>query len=169
MRIRPYIPELDFGAVSSWITDELTHALWCANRFGFPLTQDNFAAVLSEHAISCGDCPFVATTDSGETIGFFCLSVNTETNAAMLKFVVLSPDVRGKGCGREMIELAVRYAFELAGADTVRLCVFDVNSAARRCYTVAGFTEVSADENAFTYNGETWGRCHMEVKRDGKK
>lgn len=166
MKLRHYIPELDFSAVSSWITDERTHAMWCANRFSFPLTQENFGAVLHEHAIKFGECPFVATTDSGRTIGFFCISVNTETDAAMLKFVVLSPTIRGMGFGQEMIELAVKYAFGLAGADTVWLCVFAENTAARMCYESVGFTEISRDRNAFTYKDETWGRCNMEIRKE---
>ncbi|MBP5361565.1 MAG: GNAT family N-acetyltransferase [Ruminococcus sp.] len=164
MRLRPYIPSLDFEAVRLFITDERTHSIWCANRFSYPLSQQNFENVLKDHAERCEDCPFVAISDSGEVIGFFCLSVNS-SKSGMLKFVVISPAVRGKGLGEEMIRLAVRYAFEIAGADSVHLCVFTENTAARKCYESAGFTKIQTDKNAFTYKDETWGRCTMEVKK----
>lgn len=39
--------------------------------------------------------------------------------------------------------------------------VFDVNIGARKCYSNAGFIEESIVKDAFTYENEQWGRCHM--------
>ena len=47
----------------------------------------------------------------------------------------------------------------------VRLNVFSVNDAARKCYAAAGFREISADDNAFGYGGESWGRCCMIMEK----
>jgi len=163
MRLRHYISALDFDRIKTWITDERTHAMWCANRFSFPLSREDFDNVLREHAEKYGDCPFAATTDSGEAIGFFCLSTDTGTNSPMLKFVVVSPELRGHGTGCEMTALALRYAFGFAKAERVRLCVFAQNEAARRCYEKVGFTETSTDKDAFSYKDETWDRCNMEI------
>jgi RimJ/RimL family protein N-acetyltransferase len=82
----------------------------------------------------------------------------------MLKFVVVDPIRRGKGVGREMLTLAVKYAFEIAGADAVKLCVFSVNAPAIRCYESAGFVELTTDVGAFDFGIEKWDRCHM-IKR----
>ena len=163
MRLRQYIPALDFDRIKTWITDERTHAMWCAYRFSFPLSREDFDNVLREHAEKYGDCSFVATTDSGEAIGFFCLSTDTAANLSMLRFVVISPELRGHGTGFEMIVLALRYAFGFAKTERVKLCVFAQNTAARRCYEKVGFTETSTDKGAFSYKDETWDRCNMEV------
>ena len=48
MRLRPYIPEKDFEMIKDWITDPRTHALWCANRFDYPLCEKNFEEVLRD-------------------------------------------------------------------------------------------------------------------------
>ncbi|MBP5605882.1 MAG: N-acetyltransferase, partial [Ruminiclostridium sp.] len=76
MRLRPYIAGSDFDVIKNWITDRREHALWCADRFVFPVENENFNAVLSGHAEKYGDCAFVATDDSGKPEGFFCYSVN---------------------------------------------------------------------------------------------
>jgi len=39
--------------------------------------------------------------------------------------------------------------------------VFDVNIGERKCYSNAGFIEESIVKDAFTYENEQWGRCHM--------
>lgn len=165
MRIRPYISSLDFPVIRAWITDERSHAMWCANRFSYPLTRENFDDVLCGIAEQSKDCPFVATTDRGEVIGFFCFSVNSDTDSGMLKFVIVSPEVRGKGFGCEMIQLAVKYAFEIAGALSVHLCVFTVNTVANKCYESAGFTEVYTEQSAFRFMDETWNRRNMEIQK----
>lgn len=165
MRIRPYISERDFDEIKNWITDERTHALWCANLIRYPLEKENFENKLAELALQYGDSPYVFTTDEGKTVGFFCYSVNCGANEGMLKFVMVSPTLRGKGYGREMVSLAVKYAFEITKADTVQLNVFSDNTAAKKCYLSAGFSERALTEKAFCFYDEMWGRCNMAIRK----
>ncbi len=165
MRIRPYISALDFDEMEKWITDERTHAMWCANLISYPLQKRNFEETLEEFAVKFKDSPYVATTNDGKLVGFFCYSVNTDTNEGMLKFVVTAPKFRGKGYGREMISLAVKYGFEITKADAVQLNVFSENINAKKCYLSAGFTERTNTDNAFAFGNEMWTRCNMVIKK----
>ena len=78
MRLRPF-EEKDFEVIKEWIPDERGHAMWCANRFQYPLDKNVFLAVLSDMAKKHGDSPYVVTLDDDVTVGFFCYSVNGET------------------------------------------------------------------------------------------
>jgi len=163
MRIRPY-QNKDFEIISKWITDERSHALWCANLMPYPLDKKGFDDLLQEAEERFGDSPFVATTDNGELVGFFCFSVNLNTNEGMLKFVVVDKSIRNKGYGCEMLKLAVKYAFEIAKADAVHLNVFPENPGAKKCYEKVGFKVRTLTENAFSFKDESWGRCNMIMK-----
>jgi len=166
MRLRPYIPERDFETIKSWESDERTHALWCANRIPYPFDMNSFEAFLNKEAADYGDCPFVATTDDGKNVGFFCYSLNLDTNEGMLKFVMIDNNLRGKGYGKEMLDLVLKYAFEITKAKAVHLNVFTVNSAAIKCYTKAGFTERSVTPDVFRFHDESWGRRNMIIYKD---
>lgn len=164
MRIRPY-QNKDFDIISQWITDERSHALWCANLMPYPLEKNSFDALLQEVEERFGDSPFVATTNNGQVVGFFCFSVNLHTNEGMLKFVVIDNTMRNKGYGCEMLKLAIKYAFEIAKADAVHLNVFPENPGAKKCYEKVGFKERTLTENAFSFKDESWGRCNMITTR----
>lgn len=164
MRIRPYINK-DFNVISQWITDERSHALWCANLIPYPLEKKGFDDLLQQAEELFLDAPFVATTDEGRVVGFFCFSVNLKANEGMLKFVVIDDSLRNKGYGCEMIKLAVKYAFEIAKADVVQLNVFLENPGAKKCYEKVGFKERTMTENAFRFKDESWGRCNMVITR----
>ena len=164
MRIRPY-QNKDFDIISQWITDERSHALWCANLMPYPLEKNSFDALLQEAEERFGDSPFVATTNDGQVVGFFCFSVNLHTNEGMLKFVVIENTMRNKGYGCEMLKLAIKYAFEIAKADAVHLNVFPENPGAKKCYEKVGFKERTLTENAFSFKDESWGRCNMITTR----
>jgi RimJ/RimL family protein N-acetyltransferase len=168
LRLRPYIHSLDFEIIRKWITEPREHAMWCADRTDFPIAGESFCALLDDIAVSCGDAPFVVTSQDGIPVVFFCYSVNAVTNEGMLKFVMVDPSKRGKGYGREMLKLAVKYAFEFTGADRVRLCVLSVNAGAKRCYESVGFTYCGTDEDAFRYENEIWDRCHMVIEKGVK-
>lgn len=164
MRLRPYIKNRDFEIISKWITDERTHAMWCANLIEYPVSQENFQSVMEYAADKFGDSPFVATLDDGEVVGFFCYSSNLETNEGMLKFVMVDSKYRGKGYGKEMINLAVKYAFEIAKVSAVQLNVFPENERAKKCYMSCGFKERTTTDNAFMFKDEAWGRCNLIVR-----
>lgn len=164
MRIRPY-QNKDFDIISQWITDERSHALWCANLMPYPLEKNSFDALLQEVEERFGDSPFVATSNDGQVVGFFCFSVNLHTNEGMLKFVVIDNTMRNKGYGCEMLKLAIKYAFEIAKADAVHLNVFPENPGAKKCYEKVGFKERTLTENAFSFKDESWGRCNMITTR----
>ncbi len=164
MQIRPY-RQADFDTVRRWFRNARTHALWCANRFPYPLEQAGFDAVLREHAAQTGDRPYVAENETGLPFGFFCFSLNPETNEGMLKFVAVDSNMRGWGIGTEMLRLAVRKAFAETDADAVQLMVFSDNIAARKCYQKSGFTERSVTPDAFRFGDEAWGRVNMVIRR----
>ncbi len=164
MRIRPY-QNKDFDSISQWITDERSHALWCANLIPYPLEKKGFDDLLQQAEERFEDSPFVATTYDGKVVGFFCFSVNLSTNEGMLKFVVIDNTIRNKGYGCEMLKLAVKYAFEIAKADAVHLNVFPENLGAKNCYLKVGFRERILTENAFSFKDESWGRCNMIITK----
>ena len=168
MRLRPYIHSRDFVIIKNWITQKREHAMWCANIMQFPISSNDFEKVMDDIAQRCGDSPYVATTDEGRPVGFFCYSVNHMTNTGKFKFVVVDPEMRGRGSGTEMLKLAVKYAFEITKADMVDLIVFSPNIGAKKCYESTGFSEVQSDFEPFSYDGETWKRCYMVLKNGGK-
>ena len=161
MRIRPYIPAKDYEYLPTWIDNDKTHAFWCANLLPYPLTPESLSELLKKNERDWTDSAYVATKNDGQPIGFFCYSVNTENNVGFLKFVIVDRTKRGKGYGKEMLNLALRYAFQITGAEAVQLNVFEENRIAKQCYENVGFVERTIDKNAFRYKEELWSRCSM--------
>lgn len=163
MRIRPYIENLDYEYIEKWIDDEKTHALWCANLISYPVTKEKLHDLLEKNATEWTDSAYVATETNGKITGFFCYSINVDDNTGFLKFVIVDHNKRGTGCGKEMLKLTLRYAFEITGVRFVQLNVFEENIAAKHCYEKVGFIEESITKNVFSYKNELWSRCHMVV------
>lgn len=165
MRLRPYIKSKDFKYIAGWIDDERSHALWCANNFSYPITTEAFHSFLEKTMEEWTVSAFVVTDDSGNIVGFFRYSVNTESNEGFLASVIVDNKLRGKGYGRETIRLALRYAFEMTGAKLVQLNVFTENRDAKRCYESIGFVARSIAKDAFVYKDEVWSRCNMTITK----
>ena len=45
MRLRPFIASKDFEIIKNWISDERTHALWCANLMAYPIKKENVLTI----------------------------------------------------------------------------------------------------------------------------
>lgn len=165
MRIRPYIPSKDYEYISKWIDNERTHAFWCANLLPYPITRNSFHNLLKRNAMDWTDSAYVATENNGQPIGFFCYSVNPTDNIGFLKFVIVDPSKRGKGYGKEMLKLALRYAFQITGAAAVQLNVFIENATAKQCYEKVGFAERKFEKDVFPYKDELWSRYNMIISK----
>ena len=69
-----------------------------------------------KNALDWTDSAYAATENNGQAVGFFCYSVNTADNIGFLKFIIVDKTKRGKGYGKEMLNLALQYAFQITGA-----------------------------------------------------
>jgi len=166
MRIRPYIESKDYAYLEKWIDNEKIHALWCANLISYPVTKEKLHAFLQKDAIDWTGNAYVATESNGKPIGFFCYSINVDDNTGFLKFIIVDCQKRGEGCGKKMLQLALKYAFNITGVDSVHLNVFEENVIAKHCYGKIGFIEESRSNNVFTYKDELWSRCHMVITKN---
>jgi phosphoglycerate dehydrogenase-like enzyme/RimJ/RimL family protein N-acetyltransferase len=168
MRLTPFDPERDFEKIKDWSTDERSHGMWCGGNFAFPLERENFLEGLSGFVRRYGDVPLLAVTDRGEPVGFFTYALDSETKECLLKLVIVKPECRGKGVGREMLALAAERIFSETDAALIHLNVFLENVGAKRCYEHAGFTDRTVVPDAFPWRDERWGKCNMIMKRPGR-
>lgn len=157
LRLRPWLKN-DFQHLQTWIPDRRTHALWAADKVPFPLSQKGFSALTEHCEQDSGGTAWTCTKSDGIPVGCFLLSIREKNNSAFVAHVIIDPELRGKGYGTLMMKLLLKYAFEIAGVESVKLSVFDCNPAARKCYENAGFHEVSYTPDAFRFEKEVWGR-----------
>ena len=72
---------------------------------------------------------------------------------------------RGKGYGKQMLQLGLLYAKEIFGAKKVTLGVFRNNNPAYYCYKTTGFQDVALDEmEKYQVLGEEWDCLELEIQ-----
>lgn len=168
--LRQYKP-CDADIIASWIKDEISFRKWCADRFeSYPVTG---ADINKKYIELNGDCsepdnfyPMTAFDESG-IVGHLIMRYTDEAKKAIrFGFIILDDTKRGKGYGKEMLRLSLKYAFEIMKADKVTLGVFENNPSAYYCYKAAGLKEIASDEPYFFHiMGENWKCLEMEVEK----
>ena len=104
--------------------------------------------------------------DDDEIVGFFTMRRPTESfDELRFGFVIVNPEKRGKGYGKRMLQLGLKYAKEIFGAKKVSLGVFENNESAYHCYKAVGFKDVILEkEEVYNLLGENWKCLEMEVQ-----
>ena len=150
LRLKPYnINEADI--ILSWSKDKIAFYKWSAGILGeYPITKEKFDFVNNLMA-------FTAIEDD-EIVGFFTMRRPSENfDELRFGFVVVDPSRRGKGYGKRMLQLGLKFAFEIYGAKKVSLSVFENNESAYFCYKSVGFDDVIIDKTEIYYVlGEEW-------------
>lgn len=164
IRLRPYMSS-DSDFVIDWITDERCHFKWCANHMVYPLTNEVMKAY--EDAFADGKDGIILTAVNEEDIPVGQLAIKTNRKRedwAHLSYIVVDAAQRKKGLGKEMVKLAVDYAFDIMKKSKVTLCVFANNQIARNCYKSAGFIDVAFHDHCVPYKDEIWSYYEMKVE-----
>ena len=164
MRLRPY-KNCDAEMIAKWVRNEDVFHKWGGDRFGsFPIDA---GMIDQKYRMNNGDCtepdnfyPWVAVDDENHAVGHFIMRY-TGGDCRQLRFgwVVVDDSVRGKGYGKQMLALGLKYAFEILDAMVVSIGVFENNEPAHRCYRKAGFTDRGITE------AEPWNIVEMEILR----
>ena len=170
LRLRPYKP-CDAPAIVSWIGDERAFRQWCADRFdAYPITAED----LNRHyaAMDGSDSFFGMTAFDGEGPAGHLILRFTDPARTVVRFgfVIVDARRRGMGLGREMLGLALRYAFDILRCEKATIGVFENNEPAYRCYRAAGFRDCGAGEaEVYRILGEEWKCRELEQTRGERK
>lgn len=165
MRLRPYKRE-DGSCLLRWLADERTVALWKADRFLWPLTKEQLLRYEADFSADGHACIFTALDGEGRPCGHFSFrDIDFENNTAHMGFIVVDSAAQGKGLGRQMVALALKYAFEILGVSRVTLGVYDCNEAAKRCYEAVGFKETDRPHQTADFHGERWEYYYLAAER----
>lgn len=171
LKLRPYKLS-DAQQIVSWIKDERAFHKWCSDRFGdYPITAED----INHKYLDCnGDCeepdnfyPMTLADEDGP-VGHLILRYTDKEKATIrFGFVIVDDSKRGKGYGKKMLQMAIRYAFDMLKAEKITLGVFENNPPAYFCYKAAGFRE-TATEKTFMIEllGEKWKCIELEVMRE---
>lgn len=171
LKLRPYKPS-DAEAIVSWIKDERALRKWSSDRYGaYPITAED----INYKYLNCnGDCeepdnfyPLTLVDESGPVGHLILRYTNKEKSVIRFGFVIVDDSKRGKGYGKKMLQMAIRYAFDMLKAEKITLGVFENNPSAYFCYKAAGFREIPMEkELIFEILGEQWKCIELEVKRE---
>lgn len=168
LRLRHYKPQ-DAETIVSWIKDEEALRKWSSDRFGdFPITSED---INRKYLGYNGDCaepdnfyPLTAFDDSGVVGHLILRYTDAEKKVIRFGFVIIDDAQRGKGYGKQMLRLAIKYALEIFGAEKITLGVFDNNDSAYGCYKAVGFEE-NGEEMFCELFGKQWRIIEMEMNR----
>ena len=166
LRLRPYKP-CDAAAVVSWIGDETSFRKWSADRFDtYPVTAEDLNRHYDAAAYSDSFYEFTAFDENGPAGHLIMRFTDREKTRLRFGFVIVDSGRRGLGLGKEMLELAVRYAFDILKAEVITLGVFENNAPAYRCYRSAGFREVPVSvPEIYHVMNEDWRCAELELTR----
>lgn len=104
--------------------------------------------------------------DDNDVVGFFTMRRPTASfDELRFGFVIVDANKRGKGYGKQMLQLGLLYAKEIFGAKKVTLGVFRNNDPAYYCYKTTGFQDVALDEmEKYQVLGEEWDCLELEIQ-----
>lgn len=170
LRLRPYKMS-DAKTIIAWCKDETAFRKWTSDRYeNFPITEIDMN---KKYIDNNGDCikpdnfyPMTAFDESGIVGHLIMRFTDEEKTVLRFGFVIVDDTKRGKGYGKEMISLSLKYAFEILKADRVNIGVFENNMSAYYCYKAAGFKDVEAEEMICELFGEKWKVLELELTKE---
>ncbi len=169
LKLRPY-KECDAEYIKNWILDEKSFYQWSAGMIGkFPMTAKD----LNQHYEKMKDNPdfwqMSACDEKNIPVGHMIMRfLDEEKNRLRFGFIIVDNKIRGKGYGKQMLQLAIKYAFEMIQVEEITLGVFANNPSARYCYQSVGFKEWAAPEQ-YSILGESWECIELGMKRSKLK
>ncbi len=164
LRLRPY-KNCDAKYIVSWIQDEVAFRKWCADRYeSYPISADDMNRQYAETADADDFYAMTAFDESGVVGHLIMRFTDKDKKALRFGFVIVDDTKRGKGYGKEMLTLALKYAFEILKVEKVSLGVFENNEPAYCCYKAVGFQDVALEKTEIYHvMGEDWSCKELEI------
>lgn len=165
LRLRPY-RACDAQTITKWLKNEYAFRQWSADRYEeYPITPDDMNLYYDRDKNNEKIWGMTAFDDTG-IVGHFIMRFPNDNDLEEIRlgFVIVDDKKRGKGYGKEMLSLAIQYAFDIIKVSKISLGVFENNKTAVKCYESCGFKAVESEKvESYRCMGEVWNCIEMEL------
>lgn len=137
------------------------HGLVYAREYGLDTTFEPYVAKpLADFVLAGPDAGrlWLAETGGGRIVGSAAILMHDEA-AAQLRWFLVTPEARGTGLGRRLLNVALDHA-RMRGATRVSLWTFTDLAAAIHLYEDSGFSEQERTEH------DIWGATRTEIRME---
>ncbi|OWA37715.1 GNAT family N-acetyltransferase [Saccharibacillus sp. O16] len=162
-----YFVPADFDSLIAWSGDAKFLLQWSGPEFTHPLTTDQLIHYLEGANDKETSSRFIykaVEQQTNEMVGHICLgNVDRANRSARVGKVLLNPDRRGKGYGKQMIDHILEIGFHDFKLHRISLGVFDFNTSAIQCYEKVGFVREGLLRDARRYKEDYWNLIEMSI------
>lgn len=99
-------------------------------------------------------------------IGYCHIDHRAKADAAWLSINIGDESSRGKGYGRQVVELLTQYCFDELGVESVHMDVLETNTAAIHCYEKVGYQISGRYRRHCIHGGKRLDWLHMDIIKD---
>lgn len=129
----------DYDVIASWIPNASACLRWAGPLVPFP-----FSASKLPELLAVADSESYCLGEANNNPQGFGQIWLRDGDAVRLMRIIVSPDTRGQGLGRELCRQLISRAVEAEGGKSINLAVYRDNTAALRLYQSLGFLPVDA-------------------------
>jgi RimJ/RimL family protein N-acetyltransferase len=168
VRLAAIDPEADAEAFAAWFDDPMSTRL-AGFRPVWPMNREAARERLEEWAKAApGTINFAARTLADDRLvgGIGIMDINHADGNAQLGLSIYRQDDWGHGYGREMMMLALRYAFNELNLHRVWLTTSSFNERAMKLYEKVGFRHEGRGREHVLLDGVRWDIVYMGILRD---
>jgi len=142
-------------------------AAWAGPLFTWPLDDSQLLYHIQDAGpVNATLFPFSYGLPDGAPVGYGELSrVNTISGSASLSRIVISPEKRDRGLGRDMVAKLLEFGFQELGLHRIDLRVFTFNKPAIACYQNLGFVHEGTLRETTRVDGKWWSSHVMSMLR----
>lgn len=151
----------DLSTILNWVPTETDMWMWSGPTFTWPLDFGQLKKYFDDNRRLYWTA---LDPDSGLATGHASLLVDEDAKIMRIGFILLDPDQRGRGLGKELTETAVRAGFDVTNLPAMKLGVYAHNTRARDLYKNLGFEETGVVLDT-EMGRETWQALEMERHR----
>jgi UDP-4-amino-4,6-dideoxy-N-acetyl-beta-L-altrosamine N-acetyltransferase len=162
IKLRPFNKE-DLKRLHEWRNDPEIRLL--SMMHPYPVSLQNDESWLDSVIADTSNTKIVWAVENIEDtllIGYFQFSkINLIHRNASLGIIIGDKKSRGKGLGKEIMILGLKYAFDTLGLNKVSLDVIEINYSAIKLYKEIGFIEEGRFKDHFFFNGKWYSVVRM--------
>lgn len=161
--VRPFCPE-DASKVAAWMSTSAADLFMVSSSLAFPVTADTLIKRAKEADPDEHKFYSVFLAGSDTIAGYFEIkNINSQHSIGTGAHIILSPEYRGKGMGKDLVGLIAKVAFLSLGLYRISLSVHTTNQPAIAVYKKSGYVQEGLLREVLLFGGKRYSLYQMSL------